>query len=367
MSYKRYREIADQESVLDKEEVDQIIKYNVLPTLAGGTLLFCFTMFVTYALPYDFGWYILSIVAYIGLAIATFGFGSRGMNGAALISFYGLSFASGFMQRPVLAFAIDYLGSFEYATQLFLMAVLAAKGVHNHRRTAKDSKAAYAESLKEFSRDLFVSPADLGVKGRACEWAAHCGISVDGAGMTLCAIGGMIDGLFGLGLRTWEWPRLTRAQLLALCDHCGRGMKLGPDVAGELDRIQLGNLDAKRDWGFSGDYAEAIWRILQHHQADDFVISTGETYTVREFLAETFGLLDLNWQDFVEINDRYKRPAEVPALLGDSSKARTMLGWKPKVSFKQLCEMMLESDLKAKGLSMEQARENAKNVARRMK
>jgi hypothetical protein len=129
MSYKRYREIADQESVLDKEEVDQIIKYNVLPTLAGGTLLFCFTMFVTYALPYDFGWYILSIVAYIGLAIATFAFGARRMNGAALISFYGLSFASGFLQRPVLLFASQYLGSFEYASQLFVVAVLAATAV----------------------------------------------------------------------------------------------------------------------------------------------------------------------------------------------------------------------------------------------
>jgi hypothetical protein len=131
MGYNFYRKIADQnqERVLAPEEVDSIIKFNVLPTMAGGTMLFCLTMFVTYALPYDFGSYILSIVAYIGLAIATFGFGARGMNGAALISFYGLSFASGFMQRPVLAFAINYLGSFEYATQLFLMAVLAATAV----------------------------------------------------------------------------------------------------------------------------------------------------------------------------------------------------------------------------------------------
>jgi GDPmannose 4,6-dehydratase len=135
-------------------------------------------------------------------------------------------------------------------------------------------------------------------------------------------------------------------------------------VAGEIDRIQLGNLDAKRDWGFSGDYVEAIWRILQHHEADDFVISTGETYTVREFLAETFGLLGLDWQEFVEITDRYKRPAEVPALLGDSSKARRILGWQPTVNFKQLCAMMLESDLKAKGFTMEQAREKAQTLAR---
>ena len=130
-------------------------------------------------------------------------------------------------------------------------------------------------------------------------------------------------------------------------------------ISGEIDRMQLGNLDAKRDWGFSGDYVEAIWRILQHHEADDFVISTGESYTVRDFLAETFGLLGLDWRDFVKINDRYKRPAEVPALLGDSAKARRFLGWEPKVNFKQLCRMMLESDLQEKGYTLEQARQKA--------
>ncbi len=129
MSYRQYRDIADQERVFDPEEIDQIIKFNVLPTLAGGTLLFCFTIFVTYALPYDFGLYMLSIVAYIGLAIVTFGFGVRRMNQPALISFYGLSAASGFLQRPVLLFASQYLGSFEYASQLFVVAVLAATAV----------------------------------------------------------------------------------------------------------------------------------------------------------------------------------------------------------------------------------------------
>ena len=127
-------------------------------------------------------------------------------------------------------------------------------------------------------------------------------------------------------------------------------------IAGEIKKIYLGNIDAKRDWGFSGDYVEAIWKILQHHEPDDFVIATGETYTVREFLSETFELLGLDWQDFVEITDRYKRPAEVPALLGDSTKARTLLGWKPKVSFKELCRMMLESDLKHKGFNIERVR-----------
>ncbi|MBN2152253.1 MAG: hypothetical protein JW839_12455 [Candidatus Lokiarchaeota archaeon] len=129
MSYRHYREIADQERVMEPEEIDQVIKYNVLPTLAGGTLLFCFTMFVTYALPYDFGWYLLSIAAYIGLAIATFSLAIRRMNGPALLSFYGLSFAAGFLQRPVLLFASQYLGSFELASQLFAVAVLAATAV----------------------------------------------------------------------------------------------------------------------------------------------------------------------------------------------------------------------------------------------
>lgn len=122
-------------------------------------------------------------------------------------------------------------------------------------------------------------------------------------------------------------------------------------VAGDLPRLYLGNLDARRDWGFAGDYVEAIWMILQHGQPDDFVISTGETYTVRAFLQETFGLLKLDWEDFVTCEDRYRRPAEVPALLGDAAKARRVLGWKPRVNFAQLCRMMLESDLRARGLA----------------
>jgi GDPmannose 4,6-dehydratase len=133
-------------------------------------------------------------------------------------------------------------------------------------------------------------------------------------------------------------------------------------IAGEVDRIELGNLDAKRDWGFSGDYVEAIWRIVRHTEADDFVVATGQTHTVREFVAEAFALLGLDWQDFVAITDRFKRPAEVPALLGDASKARRVLGWEPKVDFKQLCAMMLESDLAAKGITMDQARAKAKTL-----
>jgi GDPmannose 4,6-dehydratase len=133
-------------------------------------------------------------------------------------------------------------------------------------------------------------------------------------------------------------------------------------IAGEIDTIYLGNLDAKRDWGFSGDYVEAIWRILQHIEPDDFVIATGQTHTVKEFLQKTFGLLGLDWKDFVVIEDRYKRPAEVPALLGDATKARTVLGWKPKVLFEDLCIMMLENDLKEKGFTLHKALKRAKKL-----
>jgi GDPmannose 4,6-dehydratase len=138
-------------------------------------------------------------------------------------------------------------------------------------------------------------------------------------------------------------------------------------VRGEAKRLYLGNLDAKRDWGFAGDYVEAIWRILQHQVPDDFVISTGQTHTVREFLAETFSLVGLDWEDFVEIEDRYKRPAEVPALLGDSSKARAALGWKPRVTFKELCHMMLEADLSGKGLTFQEAKVMASKLTPRVR
>jgi GDPmannose 4,6-dehydratase len=133
-------------------------------------------------------------------------------------------------------------------------------------------------------------------------------------------------------------------------------------VAGEITQLFLGNLDAQRDWGFSGDYVDAMWRILQHHEADDFVIATGFTHTVRDFLRETFALVGLDWEDFVVCEDRYLRPAEVPALLGDASKARRELGWAPKVRFPELCLMMIESDLKAKGFTLEQARKKAASL-----
>ncbi|KKK97865.1 hypothetical protein LCGC14_2648480, partial [marine sediment metagenome] len=113
---------------------------------------------------------------------------------------------------------------------------------------------------------------------------------------------------------------------------------------GLQDKLFLGNLDAKRDWGFAGDYVEAMWLMLQQDEPDDYVIATGETYSVRQFLDEVFGLLDLDWNEYVEIDQRYYRPAEVDLLLGDSTKAREKLGWAPKVDFKGLAAMMVEAD-----------------------
>ena len=116
---------------------------------------------------------------------------------------------------------------------------------------------------------------------------------------------------------------------------------------GLQDKLFLGNLDAKRDWGYAGDYVEAIWMMLQQPEPDDFVIATGETHSVREFLDEAFGYVRLNWKDFVKIDPRYYRPNEVDLLLGDASKARQKLGWKPKVSFQKLVRMMVDADLQA--------------------
>ncbi len=111
-------------------------------------------------------------------------------------------------------------------------------------------------------------------------------------------------------------------------------------------KLYLGNLDASRDWGFAGDYVEAMWLMLQQEQAEDYVVATGETYTVRQFLDEVFGILDLDWKQYVEVDPRYFRPAEVEFLLGDPTRARKQLGWKPKVDFKGLAKMMTESDWK---------------------
>lgn len=110
-------------------------------------------------------------------------------------------------------------------------------------------------------------------------------------------------------------------------------------------KLYLGNLDAKRDWGFAGDYVEAMWLMLQREEPRDYVIATGETHSIREFLDEAFGLLDLDWREHVEHDPRYDRPAEVDLLLGDASLAREQLGWRPRVDFKGLVKMMVEADL----------------------
>ena len=129
-------------------------------------------------------------------------------------------------------------------------------------------------------------------------------------------------------------------------------------IAGKRKNIVLGNLDAKRDWGHSKDYMEAIVELMETQEPMDIVISTGETHTVREFLEESFSLLGLNWKDYVVESDRYKRPFDVPALLGDNSKALSLLKWRPKIKFKELVKEMLEYDLNdIANLTIEQAKE----------
>jgi GDPmannose 4,6-dehydratase len=113
---------------------------------------------------------------------------------------------------------------------------------------------------------------------------------------------------------------------------------------GRQSILELGNLDAKRDWGFAGDYVEAMWMMLQQDTSDDYVVATGETHTVREFLEKTFELAGLRVEDHVRINERLFRPHEVPLLLGDATKARARLGWKPTVTFEGLVEMMYRAD-----------------------
>jgi GDPmannose 4,6-dehydratase len=110
-------------------------------------------------------------------------------------------------------------------------------------------------------------------------------------------------------------------------------------------KLYLGNLDAQRDWGFAGDYVEAMWRMLQQDTPDDYVVATGETHSVRDFLDEVGRVLDLDWTPYVEVDPRYYRPAEVDILQGDASKAHERLGWAPRTSFRDLVRMMVESDL----------------------
>jgi len=115
---------------------------------------------------------------------------------------------------------------------------------------------------------------------------------------------------------------------------------------GLSQELRLGNLDAKRDWGFAGDYVVAMWLMLQQDRPEDYVIATGKTHSVRELVEAAFGCLDLDWEKYVKVDQRFVRPAEVDLLIGDPSKARKKLGWEPKVSFEELVRMMVESDLK---------------------
>jgi GDPmannose 4,6-dehydratase len=115
---------------------------------------------------------------------------------------------------------------------------------------------------------------------------------------------------------------------------------------GLQDKLFLGNLDAKRDWGYAKEYVEMMWLMLQQDTPDDYVVATNETHSVREFVEETFRCLDLDWEDVVEHDVRYERPAEVELLIGDPAKAKEKLGWEPKVKFKELVRIMVEADLK---------------------
>jgi GDPmannose 4,6-dehydratase len=118
---------------------------------------------------------------------------------------------------------------------------------------------------------------------------------------------------------------------------------------GRMKELRLGNLDAKRDWGFAKDYVEAMWLMLQQPQADDYVVATGETHSVREFLEESFSYAGLHWQDYVKVDEKYFRPSEVDLLLGNPAKAARVLGWKPKVGFKELVRLMVDADLNGQG------------------
>ena len=114
---------------------------------------------------------------------------------------------------------------------------------------------------------------------------------------------------------------------------------------GLQDKLYLGNLEARRDWGFAGDYVEAMWLILQQDEPDDYVIATGVTHSVKEFVEKVFNSLELEWEKHVQIDHRYFRPAEVDILMGDATKAREKLGWEPKVRFEDLVKMMVEHDM----------------------
>ncbi|NEO65509.1 MAG: GDP-mannose 4,6-dehydratase [Moorea sp. SIO4G2] len=123
-------------------------------------------------------------------------------------------------------------------------------------------------------------------------------------------------------------------------------------VGGQQKKLYLGNLDSKRDWGYAKDYVKAMWLMLQQDKPDDYVVATGETHSVKEFLEIAFKYVNLDWNNYVEFDERYLRPAEVDILIGDPTKAKKTLGWEPSVTFEQLVGLMVEADLQALGLSL---------------
>ena len=125
---------------------------------------------------------------------------------------------------------------------------------------------------------------------------------------------------------------------------------IGQILAGKAEKLRLGNMDAKRDWGHARDYVQAMWLMLQQDKADDYVIATGEMRSVRDFVAAAFAMVNLDWQKYVIVDEAYMRPAEVHELRGDASKAMKVLGWKPKTTFEELVREMLEHDLDAEGV-----------------
>ena len=119
---------------------------------------------------------------------------------------------------------------------------------------------------------------------------------------------------------------------------------------GKAKQIRLGNLEARRDWGYAKDFVEAMWLILQREQPDDYVVATGETHSVREFLEEAFAYAGLEWKDYVVVDPKYFRPAEVDSLLGDPRKAQAVLGWRPRVGFQELVRLMVDADMEGDGM-----------------
>jgi GDPmannose 4,6-dehydratase len=152
-----------------------------------------------------------------------------------------------------------------------------------------------------------------------------------------------------------ESPRRGETFVSRKITKAAARIKLGLDK-----EVYLGNLDAKRDWGYAGDYVEAMWLMLQQEDPDDYVIATGETHSVRDLLDLAFGHLDLDWKQYVKIDERYNRPTEVDLLIGDATKAKRKLGWEPKVNFKELIIMMVEADLQAERLKLEGIRTQGK-------